>query len=110
MHKQKGKCLSAGGWGRSNAPQQEGWGSRVGGRRGSTSQQEGRGSENFSFGNYWWKQETGVIRVHLEVRTSSADLGLEQSVVVLGATCLWPAFEPLFLMGGGRDPIQRSGQ
>jgi hypothetical protein len=28
-----------------------------------------------------------VVRVHLEVRTSGADLGLEQSVVVLGAVC-----------------------
>ena len=73
-----------------------GWGGR-----GSTSQQEGRGSGNFSFGDYWWKQETGVIRVHLEVRTSSTDLGLEQSVVVLGAACLWPAFDPLFLSGVG---------
>ena len=62
------------------APQQEGWGSR---KRGSTSQQEGWGSGNFSFGNYSWKQELGGIRVHLEVRTSGADLGLEQSVVVL---------------------------
>jgi hypothetical protein len=29
------------------------------------------------------KQELGGIRLHLEVRTSGADLGLEQSVVVL---------------------------
>jgi hypothetical protein len=64
MHKQKGKCLS--------------------GKRGSTSQQEGWGSGNFSFGDYTGKQELGGIRVHLEVRKSGgADLGLEQSVVVL---------------------------
>jgi hypothetical protein len=69
MHKQKGKYFSAGGMGQpGNAPQQEGWGSR-----------------NFSFDNYTGKQELGSIRVHLEVRTSGADLGLEQSVVVLGA-------------------------
>ena len=41
------------------------------------------GSGNFSFGSYKGKQELGGIRVHLEVRTSGADLGLEQSVVVL---------------------------
>jgi hypothetical protein len=56
------KCISKGG----NTSQQEEWGSRI-----------------FSFGNYMGKQELGGIRVHLEVRTSSADLGLEQSVVVL---------------------------
>jgi hypothetical protein len=67
MHKQKGK-YSAGGMGSGNAPQQA-----------------GRGSGNFSFGNYTGKQELGGIRVHLEVRTSGADLGLAQSVVVLRA-------------------------
>jgi hypothetical protein len=35
------------------------------------------------------------------VRTSGADFGLEQSVVVLGAMCRWPAFDPLFFSGGG---------
>jgi hypothetical protein len=45
------------------------------------------------------KQELGAIRVHLEVRTSSADLGLEQSVVVLRAVRQWPAFDPLFFWG-----------
>jgi hypothetical protein len=30
-------------------------------------------AEFFSFGNYTGKQELGGIRVHLEVRTSSAD-------------------------------------
>ena len=55
------------------------------------------------------KQELGGIRVHLEVRTSGSDLGLEQSVVVLRAVRRWPAFDPLFLLGG-RGPIQRSGQ
>jgi hypothetical protein len=34
------------------------------------------------------------------VRTSSADLGLEQYVVVLGAVHRWPAFDPLFFSGG----------
>ena len=48
------------------------------------------------------KQELGGIRVHLVVRTSGADLGLEQSVVVLGAVRWWPAFDPLFFSGGGR--------
>jgi hypothetical protein len=46
------------------------------------------------------KQELGGIRVHLVVRTSSADLGLGQSVVVLGAVRWWPAFDPLFFSGG----------
>jgi hypothetical protein len=36
------------------------------------------------------KQELGGIRVHLEVRTSSTDLGLKQSVVVLRAVLLTP--------------------
>ena len=76
---------------------------------GSTSQQEGWGSRNFSFGDYTGKQELGGIRVHLEVRTSGADLGLEQSVVVLGVVHRWPALDPLFF-SGGRGPIQRSGQ
>jgi hypothetical protein len=44
---------------------------------------EGMGSRNFSFGNYTGKQELGGIRVHLVVRTSGGDLGLEHSVVVL---------------------------
>jgi hypothetical protein len=34
------------------------------------------------------------------VRTSSADLGMEQSVVVLGAVRRGPAFDPLFFSGG----------
>jgi hypothetical protein len=46
------------------------------------------------------KQELGSIRVHLEVRTFSVDLGLEQSVVVLRAVCRWPTFDPLFFSGG----------
>jgi hypothetical protein len=45
------------------------------------------------------KQELGGIWVHLVVRTSSADLGLEHSVVVLGVVCRWPAFDPLFFSG-----------
>ena len=45
------------------------------------------------------KQELGGIRVHLEVRTSGADLGLEQSVVVLRAVRL-VAFDPLFFSRG----------
>ena len=67
---------------------------------GSTSQQEGWGIGNFSFGNYTGKKELGGIRVHLVARTSGTDLGLEQSVVVLGAVCQWPAFDPLFFSGG----------
>jgi hypothetical protein len=39
------------------------------------------------------------IRVHLQVRTSGTDLGLEQFVVVLGAVCRWPAFDALFFWG-----------
>ena len=97
MHKQKGKYFSAGGMGQCTS------------KGGSTSQQEGWGSRNFSFGNYTGKQELGGIRVHLVVRTSSADLGLEQSVVVLRSVSQWPAFDPLFF-SWGRGPIQRSGQ
>jgi hypothetical protein len=42
-----------------------------------------------------------AVSGYLEVRTSGADLGLEQSVVVLRAVCWWPAFDPLFFWGGG---------
>ena len=42
----------------------------------------------------------GGIKVHLEVRTSGTDLGLEQSVVVLRVVHWWPAFDPLFFSGG----------
>ena len=90
MHKQKGKYFSAGGMGQ--------W--KCTSKGGSTSQQEGWGSGNFSFGNYTGKQELGGIRVHLVVRTSGADLGLEHSVVVLGMVHRWPAFDPLFFSGG----------
>jgi hypothetical protein len=48
------------------------------------------------------KQELGGIRVHFEVRISGADLGLEQSVVVLRAVRRWPPFDPLFFSGAGR--------
>jgi hypothetical protein len=65
----------------------------------STSQKERWGSGNFSFGNYMGKQELGDIRVHLIVRTSGAELGLEHSVVVLRMVCRWPAFDPLFFSG-----------
>ena len=47
------------------------------------------------------KKELGGIRVHLEVRTSGADLVLEHSVVVLGMVLRWPAFDPLFFWGEG---------
>jgi hypothetical protein len=47
------------------------------------------------------KQELGGIRVHLVVRTFGTDLGLEHSVVVLGAVRRWPSFDPLFFSGGG---------
>ena len=90
MHKQKGKYFSAGGMGQQKCTS----------KGGSTSQQEGWGSGNFSFGNYTGKQELGGIRVHLVVRTSGADLGLEHSVVVLGTVRWWPAFDPLFFSGG----------
>ena len=76
MHKQKGKYFSAGGMGQRKCTSAGGMGQQ--GKRGSTSQQEGWGSRNFSFGDYKVKQELGGMRVHLEVRTSGADLGLEQ--------------------------------
>jgi hypothetical protein len=90
MHKQRRKYLSAGGMGHRKCTS----------KRGSTSQQEGWGSRNFSFGNYTGKHELGGIRVHLVVRTSGADLGLEHSVVILGTVCWWPAFDPIFFLGG----------
>ena len=93
MHKQRRTYFSAGGMGHRKCTS----------KRGSTSQQEGWGSGNFSFGNYTGKQELGGIRVHLEVRTSGADLGLEHSVVVLGMVRQWPAFDPLFFSGGGGE-------
>ena len=80
MHKQRRKHFSAGGMG-----QRKFFFWRLHGEAGT-----------------WWCQ--GVVR------TSGADLGLEQSVVVLGVVCWWPAFDPLFFWGGGRGPIQRSGQ
>ena len=94
MHKQKGKYFSAGGMGQQKCTS----------KRGSTSQQEGWGSGHFSFGSYTGKQELGGIRVHLEVRTSSADLGLEQSVIVLRPVRRWPTFDPLFFWGWGGRP------
>ena len=107
MHKQKGKCLSAGGMGQRKCTSAGGMGQQKEKKYFSA----GRwGSRIFSFGDYMGKQELGGIRVHLEVRTSGADLGLEQSVVVLRAVCRWPAFDPLFFSGWGGGPIQRSGQ
>jgi hypothetical protein len=98
MHKQKGKYFSAGGMGQ--------W--KCTSKRGSTSQQEGWGSRNFSFGSYKGKQELGGIRLHLVVRTSDTDLGLEYSVVVLRMVHQWPALTPF--SSWGRGPIQRSRQ
>jgi hypothetical protein len=60
----------------------------------------GVGQWKFSFGSYTGKQELGGIKVHLVVRTSGADLGLEHSVVVLGAVRWWPSFNPLFFSWG----------
>ena len=89
MHKQKGKYFSAGGMGQQKCTS----------KRGSTSQQEGWGSGNFSFGSYKGKQELGGIRLHLVVRTSDADLGLEYSVVVLRTVHRWPALTPFSSWG-----------
>jgi hypothetical protein len=52
MHKQRRKYFSAGGMVQ--------W--KCASKRGNTSQQEGWGSRNFSFGNYTGKQELGSIR------------------------------------------------
>jgi hypothetical protein len=93
MHKQRRKYFSAGGMGQQKCTSKTG-----------STQQEGWGSGNFSFGNYMGKQELGGIRVHLVVRSSGADLGLEHSVVVLGMVCQWPAFDPLFFWGWGERP------
>ena len=93
MHKQKGKYFSAGGVGQQKCTSKRG--------STSTSQQEGWGSGNFSFGSYTGKQELGGIRVHLVVRISSTDLGMEHSMVVLRVVCWWPAFDPLFFSEGG---------
>ena len=72
MHKQKGKYFSAG----------------------------GMRQQKFFFWRLQGKQELGGIRVLLVVRTSGADLGLEQSVVVLRAVSWWPTFDPLFFSWG----------
>jgi hypothetical protein len=100
MHKQKGKYFSAGGMGQQKCTS----------KGGSTSQQEGWGRRKFSFGNYMGKQELGGIRVHLVVRTSGADLGLEHSVVVLRTVRRWPLLTPFSPRGWGGGPIQRSKQ
>jgi hypothetical protein len=93
MYKQIRKHFSAGG---------------RGGGRGSTQQEGGKrkyfsaggmGQRKFFFWRLHGKQELGGIRVLLVVRTSSADLGLEQSVVILGVVRRWPAFDPLFFSG-----------
>jgi hypothetical protein len=55
MHKQKRKCLSAGGVGQYNCTSKMG---SIG-----TYQREGWGNRNFSFGSYKEKQELGGIRV-----------------------------------------------
>jgi hypothetical protein len=69
------------------------------------------GQRKFFFWQLHREAGTWRIRVHLEVRTSGTDLGLEQSVVVLRVVLTWPAFDPLFFWGGGgRGPIHRSGQ
>ena len=47
------------------------------------------------------KQELGGIRVHLVVRTSGADLGLEQSGY--SPSGAWPAFDPLFFWEAGGE-------
>jgi hypothetical protein len=60
----------------------------------------GMGQQKFFFWRLHRKQEHGGIRVHIVVRTSGADLGLEHSVVVLGTVRWWPAFDPLFFSGG----------
>ena len=90
MHKQKRKYFSAGGMGQRKCTS----------KGGSISQQAGWGSRKFSFGNCTGKKELGGIRVHLVVRTSGADLGLEHSLVVLGMVRRWPTFDPLFFSGG----------
>jgi hypothetical protein len=85
MHKQKGKYFSAGGMGQRKCTLaggigQLGWG--WGEEEVLLSRRDGA-VENFLLVTTRGKQELGGIRVHLEVRTSGADLGLEQSVVVL---------------------------
>jgi hypothetical protein len=94
MHKQKGKYgyFSAGGVGQWKCTSKRG--------STSTSQHEGWGTGNFSFGSYTGKQDLGSIRVHLVVRTSGADLRLEYSVVALRTMRQWPAFDPLFFSWG----------
>ena len=86
LHKQKGKYrhLSAGGVEQYKQKEKYLW---EGGNRNSFFWQlHGEAGT-------WWYQ--GVVR------TSGADLGLEQSVVVLRMVRRWPAFDPLFFSGGG---------
>ena len=91
MHKQKGKYkyLSAGGVGSRNAQAKGEVQVLISGRGGAV--------EIFLLAAHgeagtWWYQ--GVVR------TSGADLGLEYSVVVLRMVHWWPAFDPLFFLGG----------
>ena len=82
MHKQRRNYFLAGEMGQQKCTS----------KRGSTSQQEEWGSENFFFwqlhgeAGTWWYQ--GVVR------TSGADLGLEHSVVVLRTMRWWPLLTP----------------
>ncbi|KRY98454.1 hypothetical protein T4C_1029 [Trichinella pseudospiralis] len=92
------KCTSK----RGSAFQQEGWGSRIAQGNGEVqiliSGRDGavQAKGEVFISSYTGKQELGGIRVHLVVRTSDADLGLEHSVVVLRTVCRLPAFDPLF--------------
>ena len=70
MHKQKGKCLSAGGMGQRKCASAGGMGQQKERKYFSAG---GMGQRKFFFGDYKGKQELGGIRVHLEVRTSSAN-------------------------------------
>jgi hypothetical protein len=66
-------------------------------KRGSTSQQEGWGSRNFSLGSYTGKQELGGIRVwsgHLRWLRAGTFCGCSQN-----DTRFWPPF----LLGGGGE-------
>jgi hypothetical protein len=83
IHKQRRKYFSAGGMGQQKKRKYFSAG--------------GMGQQKFFF---WRLHEEAGTWYQGVIRTSGTDLGLEQSVVVLRAVCRWPAFDPLFFLGG----------
>jgi hypothetical protein len=97
MYKQKGKYFSAGGMGQRKCTSVGGMGQLKKRKYFSVG---GMGQRKFFFwrlqgeAGTWWYQGTSLYP------DLGADLGLEQSVVVLRAVRWWNAFDPLFFCGG----------